>query len=125
MAVKDVDAYLAGFPDDVRKRLALVRAAVLRAAPRAEERISYRIPAYFLDGALIYFAGFKAHIGMYPITAAVRKALAKELAAFAAPGAKASARFPHDRSIPRGLIARIVKIRAHENRERAAKKRAR
>jgi uncharacterized protein YdhG (YjbR/CyaY superfamily) len=121
----DVDAYLAGFPDDVRKRLALVRAAVLRAAPRAEERISYRIPAYFLDGALVYFAGFKGHIGLYPITGAVRKALAAELAPFAAPGAKATVRFPHDRPIPRGLIGRIVKLRARENRERAAKKRAR
>jgi uncharacterized protein YdhG (YjbR/CyaY superfamily) len=122
-APRDVDAYLAGFPDAVGRHLAQVRAVVRRAAPKAQETISYRIPAYKQDGVLVYFAAHTAHIGLYPITLAVRKELGPALAPYLA-GA-ATARFPHERPIPRTLIARIVKIRLRENRERAEKRKKR
>lgn len=116
----DVDAYIAGFPDLIQRRLAQVRATVRRAAPKAEESISYRIPAYKQDGVLVYFAAHTAHIGLYPITRVVKQELGPALKPYLA--STATARFPHEQPIPRALIARIVKIRLRENRERAAKK---
>jgi uncharacterized protein YdhG (YjbR/CyaY superfamily) len=117
---KDVDAYIAGFPDEVQRRLAQVRATVRRAAPKAQESISYRIPAYKQDGVLVYFAAHKAHIGLYPISRVVKLELGRDLVPYLA--STATVRFPHERPIPRALIARIVKIRLRENRERARKK---
>lgn len=107
--VASVHQYIAGFPADVQRILKRVRATIRKAAPRAEETISYRIPAYKLNGSpLIYFAAFKSHIGVYPVTRAER-AKFKELAKYK--GGKGTARFPLDKPIPYGLIGRIVKFR--------------
>lgn len=66
-AAKDIDTYIAGFPEDVRALLEKVRMTIRKAAPEAEETISYQIPAFTLkDRYLIYFAGYKNHIGLYP-----------------------------------------------------------
>ena len=65
-----IDEYIAGFPAEARARLQAVRQAIRKAVPRAEEAISYRIPTFRLDGHyLIYFAGFRSHIGVYPVHA--------------------------------------------------------
>ena len=125
MKAKTVDAYIAAHPPAVRKRLEVIRAIVLRVARGAEEKISYGIPAYLLDGRLVYFAAHTEHIGVYPITALVRKELAADLKSYVSASAKSTVRLPHDRPIPRALVARIVRARLAENRERAAKKRAR
>ena len=116
-----VDDYISSQPAAIAKRLQAVRAAVRRAAPEAEESISYRIPAYSLHGTLIYFAAFQHHIGMYPITASLKEALAAELAPHLAPGRKNTAHFRHDKPLPLRLIARMVKIRRVENLARATK----
>src|SRR6186713_2505165 len=102
-----VDGYIAVAPVAVGKRLQAVRGTIRRAAPEAEESISYRIPAYKLHGALIYFAAFREYIGMYPITASLKEALADELAPYLAPRAKSTAHFRHDTRLPLGLIARM------------------
>lgn len=83
------------------------------------ETISYRIPAYKLDGNLVYFAGFAQHIGVYP---APRDSLQfrDELAAYA--GGKGTVQFPHDKPLPLDLIRRIVAFRAAENAARVAAK---
>lgn len=120
-----VNEYIAGFPAPVQIRLKQMRRAVKRAAPRATETISYRIPAYRLDGNVIYFAAFKSHIGMYPVSASIQKAL-KGLDEYASPGTVATVRFSHDRPIPQVLVGRIVKRMIEESRTRArAKARAR
>ncbi len=68
-----VDDYIAGFPKNVQQILKRIRSTIRKAAPRAEESITYRVPTYKLNGArLIYFAGFKSHIGLYPVTPDVR-----------------------------------------------------
>jgi uncharacterized protein YdhG (YjbR/CyaY superfamily) len=121
-AAETVDEYIAGEPAAVAKRLREVRAAVRRAAPEAEESISYRIPAYKLHGALIYFAAFKDYIGMYPITTGLKEALRGELAPYLAPKTKSTAHFRHDTPLPLDLIARMVKIRGAENLARAGAK---
>ena len=115
---KDVDGYIAGFPLNVQRRLKEMRAAVKKAAPSAEERISYGMPAYKLDGALLGFAAFKSHLGLYPVTRVVRTALGPALSAYTPANTKATARFPLAKPIPRTLVAKIVKVRIKENAER-------
>jgi uncharacterized protein YdhG (YjbR/CyaY superfamily) len=115
-----IDDYIAGFPPEVQTILRKIRRTVKAAAPEARERISYRIPAFTLDGTLVYFAAFKKHIGFYP---PVRgdASLEKAVARFA--GEKGNLRFPLDEPIPYALITRIVKLRVRQNRARAAAKR--
>ena|SRR5215467_10314582 len=116
---KTVDGYIAGFPQDVQEILKKVRSAVRKAAPAAEETISYRIPSYTLNGKLVYFAAFKRHIGFYPRVTGIAK-FKRELSAYE--GAKGSVRFPLDRPIPLGLVSKIVKFRVKENLARAKAK---
>jgi len=106
----DIDAYIAACPRDVQPILRKIRTTIRKAAPKAEETISYRMPAFTLDGRnLVYFAAFRQHVGFYPAPAGVAK-FKKALAAYE--GGKGSIRFPLDRPIPYALIARIVKFRA-------------
>ena len=114
--------YIAGHPPALRKRLAEVRAIVRRAAPGAEEKISYGIPAYMLEGRLVYFAAHAEHIGVYPVTAALKRELGDELAPYISKTAKSTIRLPHDRPLPKGLLAKIVRVRVKENRERPTAK---
>ena len=116
---RNIDEYVADFPAGVREDLEAIRATIRKAAPDAEETISYQMPAFILEGNLVYFAAFKKHIGFYPRTTAIRK-FKKELAAYE--GAKGSVRFPLDKPIPIGLITRIVKFRVKENLDRAKAK---
>ena len=109
---RDVDAYIAGFPPGVRTILKKMRATVRKAAPQAQEKISYRIPAFALNGNLVYFAAFKNHIGFYPTSSAI-KSFKRELSRYV--GAKGSVRFPLDQPIPFDLVAKIVKFRVTEN----------
>lgn len=120
---RTIDEYIAGFSEDVQKILNRVRKTIRSAAPEAEETISYRIPAFTLEGPLVYFAAWKHHIGFYPASAGIAK-FKKELSKYQA--AKGSVRFSLAQPIPHELIGRIVKFRARENLERAAaKKKAR
>jgi len=111
---KSIDDYIASAPEAVRPVLEAVRATVRKAAPAAEERISYRMPAFFLDGALVYFAAFKKHIGLYPPVQDV--SLKPLLARYAGP--KGNLQFPLSQPMPHALIAKIVKARIKENRAR-------
>jgi uncharacterized protein YdhG (YjbR/CyaY superfamily) len=104
-----VDAYVAGFPPAVRPILERVRRTIRRAAPGAEERISYQMPAFRLEGVGIvaWFGGFKEHVGLYP---PVRDPALKRAAARYA-GPKGNLRFRFDEPIPHALIEQIVKSR--------------
>lgn len=111
-----IDDYIATFPPDVQAILQKIRATIAKAVPKAQERISYRIPAFALDGDVIYFAAFKKHIGLYP---PVRDAkLKKEVARYAGP--KGNLQFPLAERIPYALIGRVARARARENAARAA-----
>jgi uncharacterized protein YdhG (YjbR/CyaY superfamily) len=107
-----IDAYIASSPPEVRPILEAIRSTVRRAAPTAEERISYRMPAFFLGGVLVYFAAFKSHIGLYP---PVRDKSLKPLVARYA-GPKGNLQFPLAERIPLSLISKIVKARIKELR---------
>jgi len=114
-----IDAYIAGFPENVQQILEKIRTTIQKAAPNAEETINYGIPTFTLKGNLVHFAGFKKHIGFYPTPTGIEK-FKKELSVYE--GAKGSVQFPVDKPIPYGLISKIVKFRVKENLERAAAK---
>ncbi len=107
-----VDAYITGFPKNVQKILLAIRSTVKKAAPKAEESISYGMPGYKLQGPLVYFGAFKKHIGFYPTPSATSK-FKKELAKYA--GAKGSIQFPLDKPMPLALISKITKFRIKAN----------
>lgn len=117
---RNIDEYIAGFPPDVQEILQKVRSTIKRAAPQAEESISYQMPTYKLEGNLVHFAAFKNHIGLYP-TPSGTETFRKELSPYET--GKGSIRFPLDKPIPYVLITRIVKFRAKEYLGRAAAKR--
>lgn len=120
-APKDIDDYIAGFPKDVQQILQKIRATIRKAAPQAEETISYKMPAFNLNGQyLIYFAAYKKHIGMYPVPVGDAE-YQQEIAAYQS--GKGTLQFPLDQPIPYPLIARVVKLRAKENLESAPIKR--
>ena len=114
-----IDDYIAGFPPDVRRRLQDIRSTIRKAAPAAEEAISYQMPTFRLHGNLVHFAAFKNHIGFYPAPRAIEE-FKKELAVYE--GSKGTVRFPLDKPLPLGLIGRMVKFRVKKNLEQAAAK---
>ena len=116
-APRTIDHYIADFPPDVRAILKKIRATIRKAAPGAQESISYRIAAFKLDGKpLVYYAAWKRHTSLYPITAAIRRAHANELEAYET--SKGTVRFPLARPVPASLVARLVKARIREVRAR-------
>ena len=118
-APKNIDEYIAGFPQDVQAILENIRATIREAAPGAEETISYQIPTFTLKGNLVHFAAFKKHIGFYPAPSGIEK-FKDELSVYE--GAKGTVKFPLEKPIPFDLISRIVKFRVKENLERAQAK---
>jgi len=108
----DIDAYISGYPESIRKLLQEIRDTIKKAAPQAEEVISYGMPAFRQSGMLVWFAAFKNHIGFYPIPSGI-EAFKDELSAFK--GTKGSIHFPLDKPLPVDLISRIVSFRLTEN----------
>lgn len=117
---KDIDSYISQFPADVQSLLQKVRKTVRRAAPGATETISYQMPAFKQHGILVYFAGWKNHIGMYPPISG-DQTLEKAIARYAGP--KGNLQFPVDEPIPYDLIERIVKLRVRQDSAKAAARR--
>ena len=116
---KNIDEYITGFPPDVQKILQKIRTTIHEAAPEATEKISYQMPTFFLKGNLVHFAGFKEHIGFYPVPTGIEK-FKKELSVYKQ--GKGSVQFPLDQPMPYDLITKIVKFRVKENLAAAAAK---
>jgi uncharacterized protein YdhG (YjbR/CyaY superfamily) len=113
---RNVDEYIAAFPDEVQEILQKIRETIRKAAPGAEETIAYGMPAYTLHGHLIFFAAYKHHIGIYPAPRGVEQ-FRKELSAYE--GGKGTIQLPLDRPIPYRLIEKIVRYRVKTNRASA------
>jgi uncharacterized protein YdhG (YjbR/CyaY superfamily) len=108
-----IDEYFATFPEETQKALNLVRQTMQKAMPGAEEGISYGIAAFKLDGRfLIYFAGYKKHIGVYPVPNNEPE-FEKDFAAYKTSG-KGAIQFPLNKPMPLDLITRIVNFRVRE-----------
>jgi uncharacterized protein YdhG (YjbR/CyaY superfamily) len=111
----NVDAYIATFPENVQKILVRIRMTVIRAAPHAEETISYGMPAYRHKGrVIIYFAGYKNHIGVYA-TPLAHAAFQKELSGYKQ--GRGSVQFPLDKPMPLDLIKKMVQFRVKQQNE--------
>jgi uncharacterized protein YdhG (YjbR/CyaY superfamily) len=118
----NTEEYIAGFPPETQAILEQVRATIKAAAPTAAESIAYGMPAYKLnDRPLVYFAGFKNHIGFYA-TPTGHEAFQDELSAYKQ--GKGSVQFPIDQPMPLDLIARIVAFRVNEALAKTGKKKA-
>lgn len=116
---KDINEYIAGFTPEVQKLLEQVRQTVQKTAPDAEETISYGMPAFKLNGNLVYFAAFTKHIGFYALPSG-NQAFQKELGNYKT--GKGSIQFPFDKPLPLDLITKIVKFRVEENTQKAGLK---
>jgi uncharacterized protein YdhG (YjbR/CyaY superfamily) len=120
---KSVDDYIAAQPQAAQQVLGRVRSTIRAALPRAEEVISYQIPAYRFEGRpVLYFAGWKQHYSLYPAGERLVAAFKQELAGYTI--SKGTIRFPLDAPVPVRLIARIARFRANEQAERAKAKAA-
>jgi uncharacterized protein YdhG (YjbR/CyaY superfamily) len=112
---KTVDEYLSAFTGDTRGLLEKLRTTIRQAAPRAEELVSYNMPAFRLHGVLVYYAAYKAHIGFYPTSSPIR-VFKNELEGYKT--SKGAIRFPIQDGIPVALVKKIVKFRINENLEK-------
>src|SRR5262245_45162039 len=118
-----IDDYIAAFPSQVQKGLEQIRAIVKKTVPRAEEAISYGIPAFNINGSyLVYFAGYKKHISIYPVPSG-NKEFEKDFASYNTSG-KGTIQFPLDKPIPVSLVTKIVKFRLKENAAKTATRKA-
>jgi uncharacterized protein YdhG (YjbR/CyaY superfamily) len=107
-----VDEYIANFPPEIRRLLEAYRSVIREAAPEAKEGISYGMPAYSLNGPLVYFAAHTAHVGLYALPRAI-EVFEDELSLYKT--SKGTIQFPFDREAPLELVKRIVRFRVEEN----------
>jgi len=109
-----IDEYIDGFPHETQKVLREVRTLIRETAPEATETIRYGMPTFDLRGKyLVYFAGYKKHVGLYPVTAGVVAAFREEVEPYW--NGKGTLQFPLSRPMPTDLIRRIVELRVREN----------
>lgn len=112
---KNIDEYMIGFPEETQLLMEELRETIHKAAPEAEEVISYSMPAFKWHGILVYFAGYKNHIGFYPGSGAIA-AFEKELSKYKT--SKGTVQFPLDKPLPLALVTKIVKLRVKQNKEK-------
>ena len=120
VSYSSIDEYIAAFPKETQKLLEELRSAIKASAPEVEEKISYQMPTFDLDGRhLVFFSALKHHIGLYPIPAG-NEAFEKSISKYKS--AKSSLNFPIDQPLPLKLISKFVKLRVTENRKTAERK---
>jgi len=109
---KTIDEYIQSFPPDVQQPLERMRQTIREEVPEATEAISYNMPAFKLNGILVWFAAFKNHIGFYPRPSGI-EAFTKELAPYKS--TKGAVQFPLNKPVPYELVRKVVRFRAKEN----------
>jgi uncharacterized protein YdhG (YjbR/CyaY superfamily) len=113
----EVDAYLAAVPEPARTTLSKIRAMIRSVAPpETVEAIGYRMPTFRYKGALIGYAAFPKHCGLYPMSLAVMAAFAAELKGLQT--SKGTIQFPLDQPLPAALVKKLVKARIAENEQK-------
>ena len=118
-SIASIDEYIARFPEDIQDKLQEMRATIKAAAPAAQEKISYQMPTFYLNGNLVHFAAHTSHIGFYPAPSGI-EAFKNELAGYK--NSKGAVQFPLDQPLPLNLVAEIVKFRVAENIKQAESK---
>ena len=117
-----IDLHIAGFPKETQQQLELLRMTIHIAGPIAEEFIGYNMPAFKQNGILVWFAGYKNHIGFYPSSTPI-EIFKEQLTKYKT--SKGAIQFPIDKPLPLALITKIVKFRIKQNSEKAAAKQKR
>jgi uncharacterized protein YdhG (YjbR/CyaY superfamily) len=113
-----IDEYIRSFPDHIQTRLTTIRLLIRKIAPEAVEKISYQMPAFYLNGNLVYFAAHSKHIGLYPTPSGSAK-FKRELSRYKQ--GKGSVQFPLEEPLPVELIKKIVTYRVEQNRRKLRK----
>jgi len=108
----NIDEYISTFPEEIQVRLEEMRAIIKKAAPKTEEVISYSMPAFKQNGVLVYFAGYKSHIGFYPTASGISN-FKDEFSTYKS--SKGAVQFPLEKPLPARLITKIVKFRVAED----------
>lgn len=116
VVAKDIDEYLSALPMDVREMLQKLRATIKSVAPKAEEVISYAMPAFKYHGMLVYFSAFKNHCSFFPANSSLVAKMEDELKSYRT--AKGTIQFTVEKPLPPALVKKIVKARMQENIER-------
>ena len=111
---ESIDGYIASFPKNVQTVLEQIRQAIKDAAPKAEDAISYNMPAFRLNGNLVWFGAFKNHIGFYPRESAIEE-FKEKLSGYEVSKVQGTVKFPLDKPMPLDLIKEMVRFRVKEN----------
>lgn len=113
-SIKDIDSYISIVPEKMRPLLTKLRQTIRKAAPQAEELISYGMPAFKYHGMLVYFAGFKNHCSFFPGNSSLINEMKDELKNFKT--SKGTIQFTPEYPLPASLVTKMVKLRMQENR---------
>jgi len=116
---KSIDEYIAQFPQEIQEILNKLRQVIKESAPNTEEKISYGMPTFALNGNLVHFAAYKNHIGFYPTSNGITT-FKQELSGYKT--SKGAVQFPIGKTIPYELVSKIVKFRVSENKSKAERK---
>ncbi len=109
---KSVDEYIGSFPENIQKKLTLLREVIKELIPGVHERIRYRIPCFYLDEDIVYFAAHSNYIGFYPTASGIAR-FKKELSGYEY--SKETVKFPYEEKLPMDLIKKIIKFKEKEN----------
>jgi len=112
---KSIDEYILQYPQEIQEILKTLRKVIKESAPNADEKISYRMPTFVLNGNLVHFAAYKNHIGFYPTSSGINT-FQHELSGYKT--SKGAVQFPIGKPIPYEIISQIVKFRAAENQSK-------
>jgi uncharacterized protein YdhG (YjbR/CyaY superfamily) len=119
--VEDVDAYIAGLPEPRRTVMGRMREAIRAGAPEASEAISYRMPAFRLDGRfLVSYDAYTAHYSLFPASERVVATLGTMIAPYLS--GRGTIRFPADEPVPETLVTEVARIRVQEEHDARAGK---
>jgi len=116
--IETIDEYISDFPLEIQEKLKSLRNVIKEAAPEAEEKMSWQMPTFYLNGNLVHFAAYKNHVGFYPAPSAIEE-FKEQLSLYK--GAKGSVQFLHNKPMPYDLIREIVKFRVAENKKQIKK----
>lgn len=116
---KSIDEYILLYPQEIQEILNTIRKVIKDSAPNAEEKISYGMPTFALNGNLVHFAAYKNHIGFYPSSSGI-SSFQQELSEYKT--SKGAVQFPIGKPVPYELISQIVKYRVAENQSKAEEK---
>lgn len=113
----EIDDYISQFSIQIQLKLEEMRAIIREVLPNAKEVISYKMPAYKMNGILVYFAGYSGHIGFYPTATGIAK-FNPEFGTYK--WSKGAVQFPIDEPLPRDLIQKMVLFKLEEDLQKAA-----